>query len=1410
MTTNRPDYIFETSWEVCNKVGGIHTVISTKALTLAKVFKDNLILIGPDLIRESGKNTEFEEDKALFRAWRKKLENQGLRIRIGRWKIIGKPLVFLVDFSSFFPKKDEIFAEFWEAYGLDSLSGQWDYVEPAMFGYAAAQLIESFYLHHMNGREKVIAQFHEWMTGTGVLYLKKQLPQIASVFTTHATILGRSIAGNRVPLYKNLHQYNGDAKAKEFNIVAKHSLEKISAREADSFTTVSDITAKECAQFLEKPVDVVTPNGFEDNFVPKGSDYDEKQQNAKNLLRKVAENLIGYELKADTKFIATSGRYEFWNKGIDMFIDALHRVNIKDGFNKEIVAFIMVPAHNYGARKDLKEKLNGANDDILDNKFLTHYLHDVDFDPSMQKIKYLGFTNEQNQAVKIIFVPTYLNGNDGIFNMHYYDLLIGLDLTIFASYYEPWGYTPLESLAFHVPTITTTLAGFGKWINQQNIETSECIGVVDRNDDNYEDATDQIASRLIYCSYKDNDELRLSRENAYFISRTALWKNLIVHYYKAYETALNNQQDRTKNQIFHHSKEPVGNIKKLQVNKPNWRTVTVHLNLPPALEGLNEIAHNLWWSWNDDAMALFRMISYHDWKKSGRNPIKLLKEISLNRIKNLESDANFMQAYHKVYAHFKAYMSEPLRSDVPEIAYFSMEYGIANPLKIYSGGLGILAGDYLKQASDSAINMVAVGFLYKYGYFTQKLSINGEQMVSYEAQNFSDLPVKLQTDNDGAPLLIRVVLPGRTAYAQIWKVMVGRIPLYLLDTEIERNRTEDRSISHHLYGGDNENRLKQELFLGIGGIRALQLMEIHKDVYHCNEGHAAFIGVERIHHYMSRFNFTFTEALEIVRSSTLFTTHTPVPAGHDAFPEEMIMSYMGHYPERLKITWEEFIQLGKMNPGDKTEKFSMSHLAANIAQQMNGVSYLHGEVSKQMFQHMWDGYFPEELHVGYVTNGVHYQSWAAKEWKTLLDKYFEVSSHKLLHQVDVWKKIHDIPDDEIWQAREKLRENLILFIKNRINEYWVRRRKDPKQIVAIEQNIDEKVLTIGFARRFATYKRAYLLFSDIERLSAIVNNPQKPVQFLFAGKAHPADKAGQDLIKMVVEVSHRPEFIGKVIFLENYDIELAQKLVQGVDVWLNTPTRPLEASGTSGMKAVMNGVLNLSVLDGWWVEGYKEEAGWALPEQRTYENQEFQNQLDAEILYGLIENDIVPLFYERNEKGVPTGWVQFIKKCVAEIAPEFTTARMLEDYIERYYRKMAARKQQLRDNDFSLSHELASWKKRLTYGWESIQVLDVTTSDINTSKLDMGSKYFAEAKLDLKELPVNSVGLELVVIEEEDETQKILQIIPMIPEYLQDKIVQFKVEVEPTKTGIYKYAIRMYPKHPFLAHRQDFPFVKWL
>ncbi len=1410
MENNKPDYIFETSWEVCNKVGGIHTVVSTKALTLAKEFKDNLILIGPDLIRERGKNPEFEEDRNLYRAWRKSLENKGLKIRVGRWKIIGKPLVFLVDFSSLFSKKDEIFKEMWETYGLDSLSGQWDYVEPTMFGYAAGQVIESFYQHHLSGHEKVIAQFHEWMAGSGVLYLKKQLPQIATVFTTHATAVGRSVAGNRIALYSKLSSLNGDSKAKEFNIVAKQSLEKISAREADSFTTVSDITAKECKQLLEKPVDIVTPNGFEDNFVPKGKEYEVKRAHARQLLRKVSESLLGYELSDDIKFISTSGRYEFWNKGIDMFIDSVAQVNARKGMNKDLVAFILVPANNYGARKDLLERINGKDTTLTGDKFLTHNLHDAEFDPSLKKINELGITNAKGQATKIIFVPTYLDGNDGIFNLHYYDLLIGMDLTIYPSYYEPWGYTPLESLAFHVPTITTTLAGFGLWIKNQNIDTTECIGVVERTDENYEQATLDIANKIVYCSYKSEEEHRLSRDNAYFISRTALWKGLIQYYYQAYSISIEKMKQRTQNLVISNKAEPLISIKKITVNNPNWRTVIVQPNLPESLKGLSELSKNLWWAWNDDAMTLFESISVKLWEKSGHNPLRLLKEISYARLKELEKDQIFLGHYQLVYGRFMNYMAESLRTDVPEIAYFSMEYGIANPVKIYSGGLGILAGDYLKQASDSRVNMLAVGFLYKFGYFTQKLSIKGEQMVSYEAQNFSDLPIDLQVDNQGSPILIRIALPGRSAFAQIWKVNVGRIPLYLLDTDIDRNRPEDRTISYHLYGGDNENRLKQEIVLGIGGIRALQALGFHKEIYHCNEGHAAFIGIERINHYMTKYNFTFAEALEIVRSSTLYTTHTPVPAGHDAFPEDMVMSYMGHYPERLKITWEEFMQLGKLNPDDKQEKFSMSHLAANVSQEINGVSYLHGEVTKQMFQDMWPGYFAEESHIGYVTNGVHYQTWASQSWKNVIDKYFSESSDKLLHDKDVWSKIYEIPDKEIWQLREELRGDLVDFIMKRINSYWIRRRKDPKQIVAIEQKIDKKVLTFGFARRFATYKRAYLLFSDPVRLAKLVNNPERPVQIFFAGKAHPADGAGRDLIKKIVEISRQPEFIGKIIFLENYDIELAQKLVQGVDVWINTPTRPLEASGTSGMKAVMNGVLNLSVLDGWWVEGYKEGAGWALPQERTYENQEFQNQLDAEMLYGIIENEIVPLFYKRDENGIPRAWIQYIKKSMAQIAPEFTSARMLDDYIERFYLKMALKKKRLRENEFAASHELASWKKRIAHSWESIQVVDVQTPDTENSKLEIGTHYHAEATLDLKEIPEENIGLELVVVEEKYGNLQIAQKQKLELISIEEKIAKFSVDLIPSKPGVYKFAIRMFPKHKLLPHRQDFPLVKWI
>ncbi len=1408
--TKKIDFLFEVSWEVCNKVGGIYTVVSTKALTLEKKYKDNFILIGPDLDREGRQNPEFEEDKDIFKSWRTIVQNQGIKIKIGRWKIIGKPLVVLIDFSPFFQQKNEIFENFWKDYRLDSLSGSWDYIESAMFGYAAGKVIESFHNSHLSFRQNVIAHFHEWMTGAGVLYLKKYAPQISTVFTTHATTVGRSLCGNNYPLYSIMNQIIGDSKAKELNVLAKHSLEKNAAQQADAFTTVSDLTATEAKQFLEKDVDIVTPNGFELNMVPIDEEYNKTKNIAHQKLIQVSEALLGYKLSDDAKFISTSGRYEFKNKGLDVFIDVIAELNKKDNFNKEVVAYILVPANNYGARKDLCEKIKNNSQQDLENKFLTHNLHDSDFDQILRRVRDLGITNSKESKAKIIFVPAYLNENDGIFNIAYYNLLPAFDLTIYPSYYEPWGYTPLESLAFHVPTITTSLTGFGLWIKKNISDIGECISVIERNDENYHSVVNAIVGIIITCSYKNEQEAELARNNAMFISKSAQWKNLISYYYEAYDKAIEKTDKRNEGVTFEQAKEQLIKLPTSVQTETKWRTVSVLPNLPDKIKGLEELSKNLWWEWNYEAVELFKLIDENLWEKSNKNPIKMLKEISYETLIRIERDSEFLSKFDKVYKKFKEYITTPYDKNLPSVSYFSMEYGLANPLKIYSGGLGILAGDYLKQASDKAIKMIGVGLLYKQGYFTQKLSIRGEQIELYDVQNLADLPIELVRDVNGDAITISIGLPGRIVTVQIWKVNVGRVVLYLLDTDCENNSIDDRTITSKLYGGDNENRIKQEIILGIGGIRALRTLNISTDVYHSNEGHSAFIGLERIKQYMQDHRLAFAEAFEIIRSSTLFTTHTPVPAGHDAFEDDLMMTYFGHYPDRLKISWEQFLKLGKMNPNDKGEKFSMSILASTLSQEINGVSWLHGEVTKKMFVHLWEGYFYQELHIGYVTNGVHYQTWAAKEWKKLIDKYFAEDSTKIEHDPKVWSKIYEVPDKEIWQVREKLRADLIKYIKNRINSHFVRQRKSPQQIVAIQNKVKENILTLGFARRFATYKRAHLLFYDTERLANILNNPDHPVQIIFAGKAHPNDGQGKELIQRINEISKLPAFLGKIIFLENYEIEVAKKLVQGVDVWINTPTRPLEASGTSGMKAVMNGVLNLSVLDGWWVEGYKEGAGWALPLERTYENQEFQNQLDAEMLYEIIENEIVPKFYKRDENGVPREWVQFIKKNIAQIAPEFTTARMLDDYIERFYHKLAKRKAMVSKDDFNIAHEISAWKKRMTYSWESIVPLKVVVPIEDSSQLNVGEKYYGEVVIDLNEINPENFGIELLVIEEKNSENESVKTYELKLLSYENNVATYGLDIVPTRPGLYKFAFRAFPKNEFLAHRQDFPIILWI
>ena len=616
---------------------------------------------------------------------------------------------------------------------------------------------------------------------------------------------------------------------------------------------------------------------------------------------------------------------------------------------------------------------------------------------------------------------------------------------------------------------------------------------------------------------------------------------------------------------------------------PSWRSVMVTRHLPERLSGLETLCKNLWWCWNDNAKALFKTVDYKIWHNSGHNPMEILDKVSIKRYNELAKDEEFVARLDKVMEEFDSYMAQKAERKEPSVAYFCMEYGLDTSLKIYSGGLGILAGDYLKETSDMNVNLVAVGLLYRYGYFTQRLTPAGNQVAEYQAQDFLKIPAEPVLDENGVWKTISVQLPGREMSARIWKVAVGRTDLYLLDTDFENNIPEDRQVTHQLYGGDWENRLKQELLLGIGGVRALRTLGLNPTIYHYNEGHAAFAGLERLRECMQQGHLSFDESMELIRASGLFTTHTPVPAGHDAFSEELMGKYLGYYPQSIGIDWRTFMSLGKNDPDNHEDKFSMSSLAANMSQNVNGVSMLHGKVSQDIFAGMYPGYLPEELYISYVTNGVHYPTWASRNWKEVHSKVFgeEFKTHH--YDKSCFEGIYQVADSTVWDTRKFLKGELIKAIRERLSDPALSAHYTPRQIVTIKETLRDDVLTIGFARRFATYKRATLLFSDLDRLDAMVNNPKRPVQFIFAGKAHPADTAGQDLIKQIIDISKQDRFLGKIVFIPGYDITLAKRMVQGVDVWLNNPTRPLEASGTSGEKAAMNGVMHFSVLDGWWV-----------------------------------------------------------------------------------------------------------------------------------------------------------------------------------------------------------------------------------
>ncbi|MBR5862883.1 MAG: DUF3417 domain-containing protein, partial [Bacteroidales bacterium] len=684
----KPDYLFEVSWEVCNKVGGIYTVIATKSLYLKNEFNRRHIMVGPDVWMDTESNPDFIEDPALYRGWRMQAAAEGLRVRVGRWNIPGKPTAILVDFKQFLTRQNEILTEFWKRFGVDSISGNWDYKESALFGYAAGRVIESFYNYNLQSTDKVVAQFHEWMTGTGLLYLKSVNVPVATVFTTHATVIGRCIAGNYLPLYDGLLGYNADEKARHFNVVARHSLEKKAALHSDVFTTVSDITAQECRQFLGRPVDVVTPNGFEPSFTPAtDEEYEELRARARQKLMTVASAMCGEDVPENAVLVGIGGRYEWKNKGIDVYIDALSKLNGSEFKGKTVHAFIMIPSGHNGPDRQLVAKLAGNGSNYVTRT--SHYLMNAEYDNVTRRLNEVQLNNAAGDKVKVYFIPSYLNGNDGVFNMPYYDLLSGLDLTLFPSYYEPWGYTPLESLAFRVPTLTTTLAGFGLWVRTYYGKKHPGITVLDRTDSNYHEVVDGVAARVAEIASLRKDSKKKYMQNAKEVSEIALWENQIVYYKEAYSKALEKlisvagtyPSTRTEKHM---------EYRKFEVNQPTWNSVIVSRHLPESLKDLEILSKNLWWCWNESAKNLFAKVDPQAWEASGQNPIAMLDKVSKKRYHALEKDTKFLADLKTVMDEFNAYMALKAERTTPSVAYFCMEYGLDTSLKIYSGGLGIL------------------------------------------------------------------------------------------------------------------------------------------------------------------------------------------------------------------------------------------------------------------------------------------------------------------------------------------------------------------------------------------------------------------------------------------------------------------------------------------------------------------------------------------------------------------------------------------------------------------------------------------------------------------------------------------------------------------------------------------------
>jgi phosphorylase/glycogen(starch) synthase len=1333
-------------------VGGIHTVLASRVAEVQKRHgEDGYIAIGPDIPRAEGVAAEFRHD-----LWNpelaESLKDHEVSVLMGRWLVPGEPRCLLINYSRLYQRKDEILGRYWEKYGLDSLFGGWDYFDPVLFAHGAGMIIEHIRDRYLlPARQQAIVQSHEWMSAAAILHLQSAAPEMGTVFTTHATMLGRSLAGRRADpnFYQSLSSVDPEVAAKQLGVASKHSMEMVAAREADVFTTVSELTAIECEHLLGRKPDVILPNGFGAKPVAP-----ERRQEAREELFRLAELTTGDRYDRDnTLILALAGRYEYVNKGVDVYLDAVSSLAsaLASEHNKRIIAYAMLPAGHAEPKRALWDRAHGGS--AGPPLRCTHDLVDEANDPITNQLNALGFDNHPGALAHVVHVPIYLDGTDPLIRQRYWDLLPGSDLGVFPSFYEPWGYTPLEAVAFGVPAITTDRAGFGRWVAAQGDRKQTGVRVLQREGVPFTEVSASLTRALLDFVALPHDERESLRQACLETAGLTDWSNFMQHYEDAHDRALQAGAARKKElpmeRLSTSSMPAVSGESGLfglfvkpppkegEEPAPYKRTFNVANALPDELQPLQVIASNLWWRWHPEVASLFKRVDPELWFKLDENPHALLERVKPDRLMDLAMDTQYVAAVAR--AHERMLASTEMRES--RIAYFCMEFGLASFLKLYSGGLGILAGDHLKAASDLDLPLCAVGLAYQEGYFHQMIDREGRQEDLGDTNDFHGPPFEPVMSGRYAPLRISVPLTSTQVQVGAWQLKVGRIPLFLLDTNLPENRPEDRAITNRLYGGDAAHRLRQEMILGLGGYQLLQEMDIHPEVFHMNEGHSAFLLLARAARLIQRHGLRSQEAFEYIRNTTVFTTHTPVPAGHDHFPEDMIRPYLTRFESVLRMDWPRLMSMGQ-SPDAGPSKFGTTALAVRNSERINGVSSKHGQVARDMFLKL----YPEledadDVPCKSITNGVHVSTWVAPRWQRLFEREMGPDWRDHIEDRFKWDWLREHDSAEIWSIHRQLRVDYIEWLKEHLTESWARRREDLSLLHDMIDQLDEERMFVGFARRFAPYKRADLLLEDPERLSRLLNG-QPGMTLIYAGKAHPADGFGQALLQKVYQASKHPDLIGRVIFVENYSIDEARRMVAGSDVWLNTPTRPLEASGTSGMKAAMNGCLNLSVDDGWWLEGYQGDNGWVidLPSTSVHDPSAY----DRALTMALLESEILPMYHDRNEAGIPLEWVERMKASMASIIPNFSSRRMVTNYADNFYEPAMQDAVALRDSNYRPLFALADLAEDIRTHWSTIAMESVRFGGLSGDEINVGTTVSAELTLhhpglDARELDVEAV-----------------------------------------------------------------------